>query len=187
MFKGYNTNNLLKIVNISLKRYSEILWKVKIKDSNLRTVWVKNASSGRYLWPLREGIKGFLLEQLSNGGGPGLLQVIPEVSRDARRGALALLLRVFPGIIWEERLKKWNKILERQLWYERSGHLISVLIHFKLNINYHTLFPEEPYQLIHKGGSCSRATNTSHLIRVCIHTPTKTTQKEKRKDVLLCL
>lgn len=51
------------------------------------------------LWPLREGIKGFLLEQLSNGGGPGLLRLIPEVSRDARWRTLALLLRVFPWII----------------------------------------------------------------------------------------
>lgn len=45
---------------------------------------MEKAGSGRYLWPLGEGVEGFLLEQLSDGGSPHLLEVLPEVSRDAR-------------------------------------------------------------------------------------------------------
>lgn len=67
--------------------------------------WAENTHAGRYLWPLGEGIEGFLLEQLSNGGSPGLLEIVPYVPCNARGRALALLFGVFPWIIWEKRLK----------------------------------------------------------------------------------
>lgn len=60
-----------------------MLWKVNIKTSELRMVWKKRESAGRDLWPLREGVEGFLLQQLSDGGGPGFLQVIYHVAREA--------------------------------------------------------------------------------------------------------
>lgn len=45
--------------------------------------WEKRESAGRDLWPLREGEEGFLLQQLCDGGGPGLLQVVSDVAREA--------------------------------------------------------------------------------------------------------
>lgn len=45
--------------------------------------WRKRESAGRDLWPLGEGVEGFLLQQLRDGGGPGFLQVVPDVAREA--------------------------------------------------------------------------------------------------------
>lgn len=67
--------------------------------------WRKREGAGRDLWPLREGVEGFLLQQLRDGRGPGFLQVVSDVASEAWRRALGLLFRVFPWVIWEERLK----------------------------------------------------------------------------------
>lgn len=121
-----------------LSLYSEILYK-------LRMLWVQNACSGEYLWPLGEGKEGLLLEQLSNGGSPSLLQVIPKVSCDTWGRAFALLFRVFPWVICKEGFKQliryWETVM---IWTIRTPNpsfqkISPFCAYLKLNINSHAI------------------------------------------------
>lgn len=93
---------LLQILTISLNLLLRNTLEGKYKELRAEHGRKEREGAGRDLRPLGEGVQGFLLQQLRDGGGPRFLQVVSDVAREARRGALALLLGVLPRVIWEE-------------------------------------------------------------------------------------